>query len=173
MSTTNTSTEDNSKSKNLAQEISDISKDSTPSSSSSSTLLTSHDGPYSTQHINSSMSTKEAYFELLRIWVNQANISQTAMACFPYYLMANYPQIFQQQQIGQNVIAGSPGGMRNMFGIGPNIVGARGGGGGFAGFGGVNGLRERRFGDYFDNEMRQAQEERKFDVIKFLKNMEK
>lgn len=39
--------------------------------------------------------TKEAYFELLRIWVNQSNMSQNAMAGFPYYLMSNYPQLFQ------------------------------------------------------------------------------
>jgi hypothetical protein len=40
-------------------------------------------------------SEKEAYFQLLRAWVNQANMSQNAIASFPYYLIANYPQIFQ------------------------------------------------------------------------------
>lgn len=39
--------------------------------------------------------TKEAYFELLRLWVHQSNMSQNAMAGFPYYLMSNYPQLFQ------------------------------------------------------------------------------
>lgn len=46
------------------------------------------------------LSPKEAYFELLRVWVNQANICHNAMACFPYYLAANYPQLFQYQRTG-------------------------------------------------------------------------
>lgn len=37
---------------------------------------------------------KEAYFQLLRVWLQQAHLSQNASACFPYYLMANYPQLF-------------------------------------------------------------------------------
>ncbi|GAB0099455.1 uncharacterized protein DMENIID0001_153150 [Sergentomyia squamirostris] len=41
------------------------------------------------------ISEKEAYFVMLRNWVNQANQSQNAMAYFPYYLMSNYPQLFQ------------------------------------------------------------------------------
>ncbi|XP_055693961.1 protein FAM8A1 [Lutzomyia longipalpis] len=40
---------------------------------------------------------KEAYFTLLRAWVNQANQSHNAMITFPYYLMSNYPQLFQPQ----------------------------------------------------------------------------
>lgn len=41
----------------------------------------------------STLSPKEAYFELLRVWVKQANIAYNAQACFPYYLMTNYPQL--------------------------------------------------------------------------------
>lgn len=41
----------------------------------------------------SSMTPKEAYFELLRVWVTQANFAHNAQACFPYYLMTNYPQL--------------------------------------------------------------------------------
>uniref|UniRef100_A0A1L8D990 Putative conserved plasma membrane protein n=1 Tax=Nyssomyia neivai TaxID=330878 RepID=A0A1L8D990_9DIPT len=40
---------------------------------------------------------KDAYFRLLRAWVNQANQSHNAMVYFPYYLMSNYPQLFQPQ----------------------------------------------------------------------------
>lgn len=41
----------------------------------------------------SSMTPKEAYFELLRVWVTQANFAHNAQACFPYYLMTNYPHL--------------------------------------------------------------------------------
>uniref|UniRef100_A0A1A9WQX5 RDD domain-containing protein n=1 Tax=Glossina brevipalpis TaxID=37001 RepID=A0A1A9WQX5_9MUSC len=43
------------------------------------------------------ISTKEAYFASLNEWVKHANISQNAMALFPWYLMSTYPQVFQQQ----------------------------------------------------------------------------
>uniref|UniRef100_A0A1B0BX76 RDD domain-containing protein n=1 Tax=Glossina palpalis gambiensis TaxID=67801 RepID=A0A1B0BX76_9MUSC len=42
------------------------------------------------------ISTKEAYFASLNEWVKHANISQNAMALFPWYLMSTYPQVFQQ-----------------------------------------------------------------------------
>lgn len=41
-----------------------------------------------------SSNPKDAYFQLLRIWVQQANLAQNASACFPYYLAANYPQMY-------------------------------------------------------------------------------
>lgn len=43
------------------------------------------------------LTTKEAYFASLNAWVKHANISQNAMALFPYYLFSSYPQIFQNQ----------------------------------------------------------------------------
>ncbi|XP_067627756.1 uncharacterized protein [Eurosta solidaginis] len=53
------------------------------------------------------LTTKEAYFSSLNEWVKQANVSQNAMALFPWYLMSSYPQIFQNQQSWQY---GTPGG---------------------------------------------------------------
>lgn len=41
-----------------------------------------------------SSNPKEAYFQLLRCWVQQASLAQNASACFPYYLMANYPHMY-------------------------------------------------------------------------------
>lgn len=52
------------------------------------------------------LSPKEAYFELLRVWVNQANLCHNAMACFPYYLAANYPQLFQHQRSSTEALLG-------------------------------------------------------------------
>lgn len=43
---------------------------------------------------SSSGSEKAAYFEMLRLWVNQTMLHQNASQSFPYYLMANSPQIF-------------------------------------------------------------------------------
>ncbi|BFG05338.1 protein FAM8A1 [Drosophila madeirensis] len=45
--------------------------------------------------ISQDLTTKEAYFASLSEWAKQASISQNAMAMFPYYLLANYPQLFQ------------------------------------------------------------------------------
>ncbi|KAI8035726.1 protein FAM8A1 [Drosophila gunungcola] len=42
-------------------------------------------------------STKEAYFISLAEWTKQATIAHNAMLMFPYYLMTNYPQLFQGQ----------------------------------------------------------------------------
>ncbi|XP_017044471.1 protein FAM8A1 [Drosophila ficusphila] len=42
-------------------------------------------------------STRDAYFASLAEWAKQATIAQNAMLMFPYYLMANYPQLFQGQ----------------------------------------------------------------------------
>lgn len=41
-----------------------------------------------------SSNPKEAYFQLLRVWVQQASLAHNASTCFPYYLMANYPQMY-------------------------------------------------------------------------------
>ncbi|XP_058834484.1 protein FAM8A1 [Topomyia yanbarensis] len=38
---------------------------------------------------------KEIYFELLRAWLQHAQMQQQIQAYFPYYLMNNYPQLFQ------------------------------------------------------------------------------
>lgn len=94
------------------------------------------DGPFSASEITAEMTPKEAYFEQLRTWVNQANMSQNALACFPYYLMANYPQLFQSQ--GSSA-AGSATQMNGgLPGAGQNNV--------------PNELRgERRLADYFEN----------------------
>ncbi|XP_037953859.1 protein FAM8A1-like [Teleopsis dalmanni] len=46
------------------------------------------------------LTAREAYFACLEQWVKNANISQNAMALFPWYLMNNYPQVFQNQQAG-------------------------------------------------------------------------
>ncbi|EDW89419.1 protein FAM8A1 [Drosophila yakuba] len=40
-------------------------------------------------------STKDAYFDSLLEWSKQATLAQNAMLMFPYYLMANYPTMFQ------------------------------------------------------------------------------
>lgn len=42
------------------------------------------------------ITTKEAYFASLNEWVKHANISQNAMAMFPWYFMSSYPQLFSQ-----------------------------------------------------------------------------
>lgn len=48
--------------------------------------------PSSTTSIPNVIQTKEEYFEALRIWLQQVQLQQTAMAYFPYYLAANYQQ---------------------------------------------------------------------------------
>lgn len=42
----------------------------------------------------SSPNEKAAYFDMLRLWVNQTVLQQTASQCFPYYLMASTNQSF-------------------------------------------------------------------------------
>ncbi|XP_055626672.1 protein FAM8A1 [Toxorhynchites rutilus septentrionalis] len=42
-----------------------------------------------------SKTPKQIYFELLRAWVQHAQMQQQIQAFFPYYLMNNYPQLFQ------------------------------------------------------------------------------
>ncbi|XP_053671657.1 protein FAM8A1 [Anopheles nili] len=42
-----------------------------------------------------SKSPKQIYFELLRTWVYHAEMQNQMNAHFPYYLMNNYPQLFQ------------------------------------------------------------------------------
>lgn len=45
--------------------------------------------------IDPNKTPKQIYFELLRTWVNHAQMQQQIQAYFPYYLMNNYPQLFQ------------------------------------------------------------------------------
>ncbi len=49
------------------------------------------------------LTTKEAYFEVLRVWVAQAKQQHAAAVNFPYYLMAN-PHLLQQPQYPSNGI---------------------------------------------------------------------
>lgn len=43
---------------------------------------------------NSTTMSKQEYFDALEKWLNQMKFVQRINNCFPYYLMANYPQIF-------------------------------------------------------------------------------
>lgn len=52
--------------------------------------------------LDPSKTPKQIYFELLRTWVQHAQMQQQIQAYFPYYLMNNYPQLFQPA-------AGAPG----------------------------------------------------------------
>ncbi|XP_075169279.1 uncharacterized protein LOC142241399 [Haematobia irritans] len=99
------------------------------------------------------ISTREAYFASLNEWVKNANISQNAMAMFPWYLMSSYPQLFAQQPQSQfnnfmpvmglnippnnNPLAGgvAAGQVPNINNLNAAMAGV-GGGGGFNGFGG-------------------------------------
>lgn len=74
------------------------------------------------------MSPKDAYFELLRVWVTQSNLAHNAHAFFPYYMMANYPQLmmdssvlsssqFQQQQQQRPAGGGGDGQLHNLLGM--------------------------------------------------------
>lgn len=36
---------------------------------------------------------RDAYFQALRVWLDQTRLAHNAAATFPYYLMANYPQL--------------------------------------------------------------------------------
>ncbi|XP_004536853.1 uncharacterized protein LOC101463443 [Ceratitis capitata] len=81
------------------------------------------------------LTTKEAYFASLNEWVKQANISQNAMALFPWYLINSYPQVFQNQQgfpLGTSANGISPanaqvpGGVAaNLNAVDPNAFGDR------------------------------------------------
>lgn len=76
-----------------------------------------------------STNPREAYFQLLRIWVQQANVAQNASACFPYYLAANYPQMYaasmgiQLPFQGLGAATGLQLGEANRFGL--NNIGNR------------------------------------------------
>lgn len=48
--------------------------------------------------------TKEEYLAALRTWMHQANLGQNAMACFPYYMMQMYPQMFQPPAVTVNTV---------------------------------------------------------------------
>uniref|UniRef100_A0A1Q3FH54 Putative conserved plasma membrane protein n=1 Tax=Culex tarsalis TaxID=7177 RepID=A0A1Q3FH54_CULTA len=45
--------------------------------------------------IDPTKTPKQIYFELLRVWLHHAQMQQQLQAYFPYYLMNNYPQLFQ------------------------------------------------------------------------------
>lgn len=49
----------------------------------------------------SNKTEKDIYFEQLELWVKHANLSHNAVTSFPYYFMANYPNILAGQQIPQ------------------------------------------------------------------------
>lgn len=53
--------------------------------------------------LDPSKTPKQIYFELLRTWVQHAQMQQQMQAYFPYYLINNYPQLFQPG------VAGAPG----------------------------------------------------------------
>lgn len=55
--------------------------------------------------ITPEISTKEAYFANLKVWVHNATICQNATALFPWYLLHTYPQLFQQPLIGTTTTA--------------------------------------------------------------------
>ncbi|KAH8389010.1 hypothetical protein KR200_003458, partial [Drosophila serrata] len=75
-----------------------------------------------TPDLQQEQSTKEAYFATLAEWAKQASIAQNAMSMFPYYLLANYPQLFQGQTAGQPlpVTLGQPTATTPLF-AGPPI----------------------------------------------------
>ncbi|XP_036342859.1 uncharacterized protein LOC118752150 [Rhagoletis pomonella] len=73
------------------------------------------------------LTTKEAYFASLNEWVKQANISQNAMALFPWYLLNSYPQLFQTQQGMPFGGVIPPGGVAtNLNAADANVLGGRG-----------------------------------------------
>lgn len=61
--------------------------------------------------IDPNKTPKQIYFELLRTWVQHAQMQQQLQAYFPYYLLNNYPQLFQPAAgtgaNGQPVAAGN------------------------------------------------------------------
>lgn len=62
-------------------------------------------GPVPAPVIDPTKSPKQIYFQLLRVWLHHAQMQQQLQAYFPYYLMNNYPQLFQAGGGG-----GAPGG---------------------------------------------------------------
>lgn len=76
------------------------------------------------QEATKTRSEKECYFDSLQKWVDMANLSQKATTNFPYFLLANYPQLFQaSSQLGAetqtpnvpNVNEARPDGFRAPF----------------------------------------------------------
>ncbi|XP_065073444.1 protein FAM8A1 isoform X2 [Ochlerotatus camptorhynchus] len=69
--------------------------------------------------LDPSKTPKQIYFELLRTWVQHAQMQQQLQAYFPYYLLNNYPQLFQpaagvagtngQPVAGNGVVANAAG----------------------------------------------------------------
>lgn len=51
-----------------------------------------HDIGDKTEHF-CGQEAREAYFQALRTWLAQVRLAHNAAATFPYYLMANYPQL--------------------------------------------------------------------------------
>lgn len=58
------------------------------------------DLPASAIAIDPSKTPKQIYFELLRVWLHHAQMQQQLQTYFPYYLMNNYPQLFQAGTAG-------------------------------------------------------------------------
>ena len=62
-------------------------------------------------------SEKAAYFDILRLWVNQAWLHQNASQCFPYYMMTANPTqtfpIFPGQNLQQPRTHQERGGQRD------------------------------------------------------------
>lgn len=78
-------------------------------------------------------SEKECYFENLQKWVDMANLSQKATTNFPYFLLTNYPQLFQASSQTSARVQTLP----NMNGAAQNRPGT-----------------ENRFDDMFNNQAR-------------------
>lgn len=57
--------------------------------------------------LDPSKTPKQIYFELLRTWVQHAQMQQQIQAYFPYYLLNNYPQLFQPGT-GTTATSGQP-----------------------------------------------------------------
>ncbi|XP_055534129.1 protein FAM8A1 [Wyeomyia smithii] len=57
--------------------------------------------------IDPTKTPKQIYFELLRAWVQHAQMQQQIEAYFPYYLANNYPQLFQSNGTPAGVTSSS------------------------------------------------------------------
>ncbi|XP_059226534.1 protein FAM8A1 [Stomoxys calcitrans] len=80
----------------------EVVKTEAATSSNDSTTATKTTSDESSKNKCREIGTREAYFASLNEWVKHANISQNAMAMFPWYLMSSYPQLFAQQQSQAN-----------------------------------------------------------------------
>ncbi|KAM7343259.1 uncharacterized protein ACRADG_010358 [Cochliomyia hominivorax] len=106
------------------------------------------------------ISTKEAYFASLNEWVKHANISQNAMAMFPWYFMSSYPQLFSQPAsgnfmpvMGLQMPNNLPQQQNTQQPLNANNLNAAFNGAGAAGVGGFNGFGLRIINDQAQAEM--------------------